>query len=208
MTPNAYKISVQKIIVDEELFFEATVHELPDVREYGENHQKAYQLALDTISTAASMYAEQGRKFPVPEIRPGDGFSGRVTLRLPKSLHRHATVLSEMEGVSLNQLLVAAIAEKVGAETVFSKLESKLDDYQALFSTYFEKKYYQTNITGCFLINPNLDWKKEASSTHSWVGFGDLSGVSQLATVSTHPADPYKIFPVLCSQDELEGTPR
>ena len=44
------------------------------------------------------------------------GFGGKVALRLPKSLHRQAAQLAARDGVSLNQFLVSAIAERVGAE--------------------------------------------------------------------------------------------
>jgi hypothetical protein len=38
-----------------------------------------------------------------------------VSMRLPESLHRQAKSMAEKEGVSLNQLLVTALAEKLSA---------------------------------------------------------------------------------------------
>ena len=38
-----------------------------------------------------------------------------LSLRLPKSLHERARVLAEQEGVSINQLIATALAEKVSA---------------------------------------------------------------------------------------------
>lgn len=38
-----------------------------------------------------------------------------LSLRLPESLHRHLRVLAEREGVSINQLISAAVGEKVAA---------------------------------------------------------------------------------------------
>ena len=66
--------------------------------------QEAYALAIDTIETAAAMFSESGRAFPLP-AQPQDQYSGRVTLRLPKSLHRALANAAEEEGVSLNQHL-------------------------------------------------------------------------------------------------------
>ncbi|MDE0446594.1 MAG: toxin-antitoxin system HicB family antitoxin [Spirochaetaceae bacterium] len=88
--------------------FEERIKELPDVREFAESAQEAYALAIDTIETAAAMFAETGRPFP-PPVRPQDQYSGRVTLRLPKSLHRELASAAEEEGVSLNQHLVTAL---------------------------------------------------------------------------------------------------
>ena len=40
---------------------------------------------------------------PIPEPKTADDFSGKFTLRLPKSLHQKLTLAAEKEGVSLNQ---------------------------------------------------------------------------------------------------------
>ena len=38
-----------------------------------------------------------------------------LSLRLPNSLHRHAKRLAQEEGISINQLISAAVAEKLAA---------------------------------------------------------------------------------------------
>ena len=106
--PYAYNITVRACEFEGEPLFEARVKELPDVREFAGSAQEAYALAIDTIETAAAMFAETGRPFPLP-VRPQDQYSGRVTLRLPKSLHRALANAAEDEGVSLNQHLVTAL---------------------------------------------------------------------------------------------------
>ena len=106
--PYAYNITVRACEFEGEPLFEARVKELPDVREFAGSAQEAYALAIDTIETAAAMFAETGRPFPLP-VRPQDQYSGRVTLRLPKSLHRALANAAEEEGVSLNQHLVTAL---------------------------------------------------------------------------------------------------
>jgi hypothetical protein len=40
---------------------------------------------------------------------------GTLSLRLPSSIHRHAKRLAEMEGISVNQLISTAVAEKLSA---------------------------------------------------------------------------------------------
>ena len=108
LNPYAYNITVREFVFEGEPLFEARVKELPDVREYAESAQEAYDLTIDTIETAAAMFAETARPFP-PPASPQDEFSGRVTLRLPRSLHRALASAAEDEGVSLNQLLVTAL---------------------------------------------------------------------------------------------------
>lgn len=103
--PHAYTISVRRDIFDGEVLFEARVKELPDVAEYGESFEEAYDLAIDTIETAATAFAERGQAFP-PAQKPADDFSGRVTLRIPRRLHRALAAAAEDEGVSLNAHMV------------------------------------------------------------------------------------------------------
>jgi hypothetical protein len=38
-----------------------------------------------------------------------------LSLRLPNSIHKHAKRLAEVEGISINQLISSAIAEKLSA---------------------------------------------------------------------------------------------
>ena len=55
---------MRECVFEGEPLFEARVKELPDVREYAESAQEAYDLTIDTIETAAWMFAETGRPFP------------------------------------------------------------------------------------------------------------------------------------------------
>jgi predicted HicB family RNase H-like nuclease len=109
INPEEYTISIRRGHFEGEDCFEARVQELPDVAEYADSYEEAYQLALDTIQTTADVFAEQGKRMPAP-IMPTEDYSGRVTLRLPKSLHRALALKSEYEGVSLNHLLVSVLS--------------------------------------------------------------------------------------------------
>lgn len=40
---------------------------------------------------------------------------GALSLRLPESIHRHIREIAKEEGVSINQLISSAIAEKISA---------------------------------------------------------------------------------------------
>lgn len=110
-----YNITVRKGNFDGEVFFEAKVKELPDVAEYAETYEEAYLLAIDTIETTAEALAEQGKVMPAP-ILENDDFSGRVTLRMPKSMHAALSSWSESEDISLNQLLVNCLAFNLGEQ--------------------------------------------------------------------------------------------
>ena len=48
-----------------------------------------------------------------------------LSLRLPDSLHRHIEEFSEKEGVSINQFISTAVAEKMSALSTESYLEER-----------------------------------------------------------------------------------
>lgn len=104
-----YGIEVRRRTMDDEILFEARVRELPDVAEYAETFEEAYTLALDTIETTAEALSERGRAMPMPQV-PVDSWSGRVTLRVPKTLHRALAEAAEAEGCSLNQYMVNVLS--------------------------------------------------------------------------------------------------
>ncbi len=102
---HAYGVTIRRDTFEGETLYEARVREFPDLVTYGDSHEEAYALMLDAIETTAKAFAEMGRLVP-PVHHVPDDFSGRVTLRLPKTLHRAIAMAAEAEGVSLNQHLV------------------------------------------------------------------------------------------------------
>lgn len=113
--PHRYTITVKLVNLDEGEHFEAVVAELPDLVEYGETHDGAYSLAVESIASLMEAAREQKREFPPP--MPSQAmveFSGRVTLRMAKSLHSCASRLADQDGVSLNSWIVEAVAARVG----------------------------------------------------------------------------------------------
>jgi antitoxin HicB len=50
----------------------------------------------------------------IPEPLDAAGYSGKLVLRMPKSLHQKAALYAERDGSSLNQFIVTCLAEHVG----------------------------------------------------------------------------------------------
>jgi hypothetical protein len=48
-----------------------------------------------------------------------------MSLRLPESLHRQAKALAQQEGISINQLVATALAEKISALAAGEYLENR-----------------------------------------------------------------------------------
>jgi predicted HicB family RNase H-like nuclease len=115
MNPHEYGITIRRIMEEERACFEARIRELPDLAEYADTFEEAYALAIDAIETTAEALSEQGRSMPVPEQESND-YSGRITLRLPRSLHRELAWSAKQEGVSLNQLLASVLSLYTGRQ--------------------------------------------------------------------------------------------
>lgn len=114
--PHQYTISIKRVVLNEGTFFEALVAELPDLVEYADTHQEAYALAVESIADLSVAAKEQARDFPAPlPSRTLIEHSGRVTLRMSKTLHIAASNLAERDGTSLNSWISEAIAARVGA---------------------------------------------------------------------------------------------
>lgn len=58
-----------------------------------------------------------------------DGYSGKVALRLPRSLHRQIAELAEMEDVSINQLLVTSISYYAGEKSTSNTFNNAVAEF-------------------------------------------------------------------------------
>ncbi len=110
---------------DETGTFAAKITEFPGCFAQGDTPEEAYR----NLEAAAGSWIEEvlGIGQQVPEPAVNNQYSGRVALRLPKSLHRNAAQLAERDGTSLNQFLVSAIAERVGADSVSERVARTLE---------------------------------------------------------------------------------
>jgi predicted RNase H-like HicB family nuclease len=102
--------------------FTALISEFPGCIAQGASLEEAYTkleaVAVSWIQAALDL----GQTIPSPASEAT--YSGKVLLRLPKSLHKQTTQMAEIDGCSLNQYIVAAIAQKVG-QTVATREISK-----------------------------------------------------------------------------------
>lgn len=114
MDAQNYSITVRKGVFEGEECFEARVREFPDLTEYADSFDEAYSLAVDAIETTIAIFMEKNKPFPAP-MEVVDDYSGRVTLRMPKSVHRAYSEWAEGEDVSLNQLIVNCLSHALGA---------------------------------------------------------------------------------------------
>jgi predicted HicB family RNase H-like nuclease len=109
--PYAYSVVVRRAVVDGDALFEATVRELPDVRGYGTSFEEAYREAIDAIEGLHDMAKRDQVPFPESAgAAQAETFSGRITLRLPTSLHRVVAETADRQQVSLNSFISTVLA--------------------------------------------------------------------------------------------------
>lgn len=111
-----YSITLRRVEIEGENLWRATVRELPDVAEFSETRERAFELALETIEGLKQAATEEGNSFPEP-IEDDEEYSGRVTVRLPISLHRAVSQQAIDEGVSLNSYITAALTVSLAEYT-------------------------------------------------------------------------------------------
>ena len=112
--PDLYTITIRKENVDGDLLYVGRVAEFDNLSAYEETYEEAREILLDAIQTLKTMADEAGSAFPQPNPVLAEEYSGRPSLRLPKSLHARSAKLAEQENVSLNTFLVSAIATYIG----------------------------------------------------------------------------------------------
>ncbi|CAN5830313.1 type II toxin-antitoxin system HicB family antitoxin [soil metagenome] len=95
---------------DEDGWF-AQVRELPGCMTWADTFNALGPMIEDAKRGWIEDALEHGD--PIPVARPTKDYSGRVNLRMPKTLHRDLVHRAEEEGVSLNQLMITSLAQTV-----------------------------------------------------------------------------------------------
>ncbi len=108
VTADMYSVTVRRELVEGEMFFVGRVREFPDVEIFEESHELAYSATVAALTDLIAQLREEGMAVPQPLV-VNDRYSGRVTLRMPKSMHCRVDRCAQDEGVSINAFLVCAV---------------------------------------------------------------------------------------------------
>jgi antitoxin HicB len=114
----AYAHIVSPLSAEDGGGFLITVPDLPGCMSDGETEAEAIASGRDAFIGVVSALADMGREIPAPTFRPEDieapNASGKFVARVPKTIHAKLTARAKAEGVSLNTLVLAFIAEGLG----------------------------------------------------------------------------------------------
>lgn len=100
------------IIPETDGAFRGEILEFPGCITTGDTPDEALAALEDAARSWLEAALALGQNIPNPI--DNNEFSGRLVLRLSKSLHKKAARLAEREGVSLNQFIAVSLAECVG----------------------------------------------------------------------------------------------
>ena len=100
--------------------YTAIIRDLPGCMTQGETLSEAMENIEEARELWIETVYETGKKdVPLPSTE--NEYSGRLLLRIPKSLHRHLSEGADNEGVSLNQYILSLLSEANGKRAAVPK---------------------------------------------------------------------------------------
>ena len=111
MEPNfEYPFELRPLSADEGGGWLIMFPDLPGCMSDGESPEEAVANGRDALAAWIAAARQAGREVP----RPGELPSGKFVARIPRSLHARLSARAKQEGVSMNALVSAFLAESLG----------------------------------------------------------------------------------------------
>jgi antitoxin HicB len=105
-----YRITVRPLSKEEGGGYLVEYPEIPGCMSDGESIEEAIANGREALRDCLEVFKESGRKAPRPSIEPA-----QWRQRLPRTLYLKLTERARSEGVSINSLVTAMIAEAIGS---------------------------------------------------------------------------------------------
>jgi len=112
-----YRINVRPLSKEEGGGYLVEYPEIPGCMSDGETVEEAIANGREALRDCLEVFKESGRKAPPPGIE-----AAQWRQRLPRTLYLKLTEQAKREGVSINSLVTAMIAEAIGARRAKRKL--------------------------------------------------------------------------------------
>ncbi len=104
--------------------FVAEIQELPGCMTQGETLEEVFEAIEDARNGWIQVAYESRRDIPLP--RDMEEYSGRILLRIPKSLHGSLVYAAKRDGVSLNQYISSLLASEVPRDVMKDNLAASI----------------------------------------------------------------------------------
>jgi antitoxin HicB len=105
-----YPNKIEKLPIEEGGGYYITYPDLPGCSSDGETIEEAVRMGEDARICWIEAAYEMGREIPLP-FSYIDNFKGRITVRVPKTMHKELIEEANEEGISLNQYLIYVIGK-------------------------------------------------------------------------------------------------
>ena len=98
---SSYTEIIKKIFDEDGELFVGSFLEVPEAKTYARSREELEKRMKEVLELSLEIREKNGEE--VPEPIDENNYSGKFTLRLPKSLHKTLSLQAEKEGISLNQ---------------------------------------------------------------------------------------------------------
>ena len=106
-----YRITIRPLSKDEGGGYLVEYPEIPGCMSDGETIEEAIANGKEALRDCLDVFKESGRKAPTPGVE-----AAQWRQRLPRTLYMKLTERAKSEGVSINSLVTAMIAEAIGSK--------------------------------------------------------------------------------------------
>jgi antitoxin HicB len=128
---DAQQYPAQVFYSDEDEGFIAVATDLPGCSAFGGTQEEAVAQLRDAIAAWQIAASKAGNPVPEPSKPQLDDLpSGKVLLRLPRSLHAQLIERAKQDNVSLNQYLVVALTASTAAHYIRTVVAEQLESAQ------------------------------------------------------------------------------
>lgn len=138
---NRYPFSVKVIqYSDNDYEYEVNFKDFVDVVGVGDSIEDAIEEA--EYNLAAYLKYCQLKNIPIPQpsiSKSLDEYSGKITVRIPKSLHRDMSEFAELDGMSLNSLAIDAFRSYLNADSLKKVTKNTLEKIESCVDNVTEK---------------------------------------------------------------------
>ncbi|HEY6806852.1 MAG TPA: type II toxin-antitoxin system HicB family antitoxin [Pyrinomonadaceae bacterium] len=152
---------------DEDQEYMVTCPAFPGLSAFGESEEEALKEAKIVLKGFIQTHKDRG--IPLPQPMVAGAFSGKLQLRIEKSLHRLSVQMAQVEKVSLNTYIANALQARLAGEQAGSRILNEVRTALASGLTVraTDPQYTETRPTRKFSVQTRSSTQKTRSVKQS-----------------------------------------
>lgn len=171
-----YDLKISALSEEDGGGFMAEIPNLPGCCSDGETINEAVANLMEAKKEWMLLALERGIDIPLPQtvLHSGNDYSGKFTLRVPKSLHKELAERAIKEEVSLNQYLNNLISYQLGKKSISDEIKAHVAKMKTINIT-ISPKQKSPDFSTLLKLN-QLGWKNQTSNRISELMEEDTHG--------------------------------